>query len=210
MSKHLAGCAKEHLEQPTGAEQGGARPTEVFQLVVEGHYNPQYWLQLAAPATANLGDVDGFLREIWLECCGHLSAFEIAGRRYTDAPDLDGWGDAGEVDLSGKLGQVLRPGLKFTYEYDFGSTTKLKLRVAAVHQWVVNDKHHIQLLARNEPPRIPCGNCGQPAAVIDTEAAYDPSGWLCADCAAAGEIDRDMCLPVVNSPRTGVCGYTGT
>jgi len=26
---------------------------------------------------AALSDLDSFLRDIWLECCGHLSAFEI-------------------------------------------------------------------------------------------------------------------------------------
>jgi len=34
------------------------------------------------PARATLTDLDGFLRDIWLECCGHLSAFDIGTVRY--------------------------------------------------------------------------------------------------------------------------------
>lgn len=36
-------------------------------------------------------------------------------------------------------------------------------------------------------------------------------GRLCADCADdhGEECDRPAFLPVVNSPRSGVCGYTG-
>ena len=34
-------------------------------------------------------------------------------------------------------------------------------------------------------------------------------GWLCQSCADEHECGEDMLLPVVNSPRTGVCGYAG-
>lgn len=42
----------------------------------------RYWLYLEMPARATLTDLDGFLRDIWLECCGHLSAFDIGTVRY--------------------------------------------------------------------------------------------------------------------------------
>ncbi len=35
------------------------------------------------------------------------------------------------------------------------------------------------------------------------------AGWLCDSCAEDHKCGEDMLLPVVNSPRTGVCGYTG-
>ena len=37
----------------------------------------------------------------------------------------------------------------------------------------------------------------------------DPSGWLCRACARKRRVSEEESLPVVNSPRTGVCGYTG-
>ena len=37
------------------------------------------WLLLAFRTTANLLQLDQFLRDLWLECCGHMSHFEIAG-----------------------------------------------------------------------------------------------------------------------------------
>lgn len=39
---------------------------------------------------------------------------------------------------------------------------------------------------------------------------WDGEGWLCESCAKNHECDEDMFLPVLNSPRTGVCGYTGS
>lgn len=39
-------------------------------------------MQVAVPMTAPLRKLDHFLRHIWLECCGHLSAFDIGCNRY--------------------------------------------------------------------------------------------------------------------------------
>jgi hypothetical protein len=123
----------------------------------------------------------------------------------------DNWRDPDEVDMEDKVGDIFRPGLKLSYDYDFGSTTHLTVRVVGEREgWVVkpNDLH---VLARNDPPHIPCGQCHQRAAtLIDREYAYDESGWLCDRCAEENDLSPDeMTLPVVNSPRTGVCGYTG-
>ena len=34
-------------------------------------------------------------------------------------------------------------------------------------------------------------------------------GWVCDECAPKHKCGEDMLLPVVNSPRVGMCGYTG-
>ena len=39
------------------------------------------------PADATLADLDRFLRDIWLECCGHMSQFTIGKARYISHPD---------------------------------------------------------------------------------------------------------------------------
>ena len=159
-------------------------------------------MHVAVPETAPLSKLDNFLRHVWLECCGHMSAFEIDGQRYASAP-MDG-----ETTMRAPLSQVLEVGMKFYYEYDYGSTTDLALKVVALEQGLT--KGAVQLLARNEAPRVICQRCGiQPATQICTECAWNGKGWLCEGCAVAHECGDEMCLPVANSPRVGVCGYTG-
>jgi hypothetical protein len=160
-------------------------------------------MHLAVPVTAPLGKLDRFLRHTWLECCGHLSAFDIGGNRYASAPMY------GETSMRAPLSQVLEVGMKFFYEYDYGSTTALALKVVALRDQGT-PKGAVQLLARNEAPQVSCHRCDtQPATQICTECACNGDGWFCEACASAHECGDKMCLPVVNSPRVGVCGYTG-
>jgi hypothetical protein len=120
------------------------------------------------------------------------------------------------------LGKVLTAGMKFVHKYDFGSTTKLVLRVVSEGGFTGTlrsgegdefqkawGKKGIFLLARNEPPLIKCAVCGEAAAWVCAECVYDDEGWLCAKCARNHECGEEMLLPVVNSPRVGVCAYTG-
>ena len=89
------------------------------------------------------------------------------------------------------------------YEYDFGSTTTLYVtfvRYTARPQ----QKAAVRVLARNAPYAFVCCKCGKPAVRVSADE-WDPS-FYCDDCAR--DVDVDM-LPVVNSPRMGVCGYTG-
>lgn len=68
----------------------------------------------------------------------------------------------------------------------------------------------IQILARNEAPEIFCEECGKfPAVQICMDCRWEGPGWLCQTCAEDHECGEEMMLPVVNSPRSGVCGYTG-
>ena len=83
--------------------------------MVEGLYEPDYWLHLEAPASMTLEDLDNFLRGIWLECCGHLSMFDIYGRRYTQIFD-DGMFPE-DKSMKVKLGRVFSPGLEMGEAY---------------------------------------------------------------------------------------------
>ncbi|MEE4112859.1 MAG: hypothetical protein V2I40_08600 [Desulfobacteraceae bacterium] len=97
---------------------------------------------------------------------------------------------------------------KITHQYDFGSTTELMVQAMGRYHGPMKGK--IQILARNAQPIIPCDGCNaKPAVVICTECMWDDAGWLCEACAQTHDCDEDMFLPVVNSPRTGICGYTG-
>ena len=187
-----------HLEKHM-AEQDRTPGEHVprLHLLVEGAYGPEYWLHLDVRADATLKKLDTFLRGIWLECCGHLSQF-TAGR------GLYGLGMS-KIGMGRKIGDALSPGMTFFHEYDFGSTTELKLNVLGEHDGSPA-KDPVLLLARNLPPEMPCEVCGKPAELLggDYEGEYRQ---LCGDC--ADEEMEEQLLPVVNSPRAGVCGYTG-
>jgi hypothetical protein len=211
MSAHLKSCRKK-----TGSAQATEKPAKrrAFHLVVEGRYQPEYWMHLEVPAEAALDTLDRFLRDIWLECCGHLSEFEIQGVRYSAEPvdfmpvlmgEEEG---SDETGMEVRLKDVLTPGMKFEHAYDFGSTTHLRLRVVSEGASSLKP-NEIKVLARNEPPVIPCVVCGKPATQVCTQCLYSGSGWLCEECAARHDCEDPMFLPVVNSPRVGVCGYTG-
>jgi Plasmid pRiA4b ORF-3-like protein len=167
-----------------------------------------YWMHLEVPASTTLATLDQFLRNTWLECCGHLSAFEIAGVRYAiDAGMYDDW-DMGEKSMRVRLDKVLSPEQTCSYEYDYGTTTELKLRVISEYEVETKGKA-IQVLARNTPPVILCEGCGKPATEVCSQCIFDDRGWLCDDCAEEHECGEEMLLPVVNSPRVGMCAYTG-
>lgn len=104
--------------------------------------------------------------------------------------------------------KVLSVGKKFSYEYDFGSTTSLKLKVISERE-IEDADSSISLLARNEPPLITCSSCGKIATYICGQWGCTGEGWVCEDCAPEHECGEEMLLPVVNSPRSGVCGYKG-
>ena len=203
MTSHLKSCVRKRDASATSAGERGVKPAPVFHLSVEGRFLPEYWMHLEVPAGAPLDALDRFLRDTWLECCGHMSEFQIGDTRYSVEPI-----DCDDRDMGVKLKDVLSPGMKFHHAYDFGSTTHLTLKVVAQREREIKNRQ-ITVLARNEPPVIPCGRCGAPATRICAECAYSEQGWLCEKCARDHECGEDMFLPVVNSPRVGVCGYTG-
>lgn len=103
--------------------------------------------------------------------------------------------------------RIFDPGLKFHYEYDYGSTTDLDLNIL----WEREGPRHkpsIQILSRNEPPVFQCTKCGKAGKFICQECSGDGETY-CLKCLKKHPCGEDMVLPVVNSPRMGVCGYTG-
>lgn len=188
MTKHLKSCLSKQ-EKP---EKKTVKP--FFHIVIDGLERPQYWMHLKIAEDATLADLDKFLRDTWLECCGHLSAFNSS---------------QGELGMTKKIKEVIKPGDELVHEYDFGDTTILRVKAAAMYEGAVEEKT-IQLLARNAPPEILCNECGKVSAVkVCSQCIWDGEGWLCKKCAKKHDCGEDMLLPVVNSPRTGMCGYTG-
>ncbi len=120
-----------------------------------------------------------------------------------------------ESDMDVELQKALKVGQKFSYEYDFGSTTHLALRVVSEREGFIEDEDsdNIEILARNEAPEMPCVVCGKPAKKVAPGYSFgiEEHAYCSAKCAKKNdeEFSFSEMLPVVNSPRVGVCGYTG-
>jgi hypothetical protein len=305
MTQHLKYCKQRAAEIATEIGNTSApQQTRLFHILVEGRYNPQYWMHLEMPASDALVDLDDFLRATWLECCGHLSEFTIGGTSYSSEPeDYFYFGEAEtaeeeEIDeeeefsvdelletfppeslnmlpknflselkkfesiddlvlylketlnsmpkrgvphsqeewdeyraryfqvqvleallemvedrsLDAPLEKVLKVGQKFSYEYDFGSSTDLTLKVLTEREGVVQgeDEDDIEILARNSEPVILCKVCGKPAKyIVGGYFDVEENAFCSKKCVKKSGEDAEMLLPVVNSPRVGVCAYSG-
>jgi hypothetical protein len=199
IGRHLTACQVK--KQRDREAMKGKKTVPIYHLKLWG-YKP-YWLHIEMQATAKLTDLDRFLRQIWLECCGHLSQFTINGVRYTAAGDDGDWWDTESQPLNVQLKKVLYVKETFEYEYDFGSTTLLAGQVYAQREGFLKDK--VRILARNNPPKFECATCAGEA----TRLCIECDRLYCDSCLAGHGHDEEMTLPVVNSPRMGICGYEG-
>jgi hypothetical protein len=187
MMAHVESCAAAH------DEIGQPQPLVVLRFGSVGA--PRYWLIIEAKADGQLGHVDALLRQLWLECCGHRSAFRL-GRR--------------ELAMTTPTAIAFaRAASKVEYEYDFGSTTALTGELVGKRQGSIG-RASVRLLARNEPLVWPCRECEAPATVVCPYCIDSDDGLFCDAHADVHEhVNEEIYLPVVNSPRMGVCGYTG-
>lgn len=203
-----------HLKTCPGAHDSATGRSKLWQLRVQDAYSTLYWLDVEIKKTATLADLNVFLREVWLECCGHLSAFEIDREHCGGLYGLDAPGgfDLGEKSMNVKAGAVLAADKASTHEYDFGSTTELTLEVTGECEGRIGSAP-LRLLARNDSSTWSCCVCGEPATQLHTEEMYEEENLfyceLHRDLHAEEQGDAYAFLPVVNSPCTGVCGYTG-
>ncbi len=205
MTRHLKACkAWRDRVQPDGKDK-------IFHLRVTNAYGGPWWLHLAVRGSTTLRTLDEYLRAIWLECCGHLSHFTINGVEYAAFPARELYQRSQRV----KVQDVLEEGMEFGHVYDYGSTTELTLKVVEVREGKWPFKHSIYLMARNEPPVFQCAECEAPATLICSTCIWeDPEEAFVCDEHAEEHMEEwhpeeDYFLPIVNSPRTGVCAYEG-
>src|SRR5437773_2451376 len=98
MTRHLESCERRAAIQAEARSHQKAQKTRTFHLVVEGYRLPMYWMHLEVAAGTTLATLDHFLRDTWLECCGHLSAFTIGGVRYSVDAAIYEW-DMGSKNM---------------------------------------------------------------------------------------------------------------
>jgi len=199
---------KNHLLKCNSVGEGQIK---YLLIKVEGFYHKEYWLYLQIKENSTLGDLDCFLRNIWLECCGHLSAFEIEGDSYESdfSEDSYSWSEREVADMNKtKLKDVLSVGSVFKHDYDFGSTTTLKLTVMEKYSGD-STKKEITLLARNVMNNYICEECGEKATKIVMDDEWSESKYVCEDCLEKCDDEEMNVFSITNSPRMGVCGYNG-
>lgn len=216
MIKHLATCKEKMTIFDKAKEK-----MRYYELELCGKYDKDYWLIIQIKENATLKDLDQFIRDIWVECCGHLSAFEIYGNRYESMPATDSfWGEPAK-SMNCKLKNILEQEMQIEYEYDYGSTTELIINVRG-HYDAPSHRNKITILSRNNPPQNICSICGKNIATwINPQGFYEGMPFWCDDCFEKYENDEleiedeidfemDFMSEICNSPRMGVCGYDGS
>lgn len=193
-----SGMTKHMLSHIPGGESGNR-----IIMKVSDPYG-LFWMFLEIDGKRKLLDLDSFLRNEWMECCGHLSMFTIDGTDYwvnSDETEYD--------DMRHRLDSVLEKDSDVTYEYDFGSTTALRVQV--VHMGaptLTRQKTKVTVLARNDPVKFRCDSCKGPATYACSGCGpFD--GVFCSKCAEEHECGMEMMLSTCQSPRVGTCGYEG-
>jgi hypothetical protein len=212
LARHLRTCAQRQQAIAMADGKRGQDQT-LYHLQVQDARSSHYWLHLEMRGNATLQDLDHYLRAIWLECCGHLSAFEIGPVRYTQLFN-DGMSYGEEKSMNVRVHKLFRPGMAIPYEYDFGTTSELVIKVVDQREGKPTTEKPMVLMARNTFTPPPCAECGQPATQLCSECLWElgPEAMYCDAHAEehAEDVDHeDMLMSIVNSPRTGMCGYNG-
>lgn len=196
MLKHIEACPERR--QVVGTSDGQPGTTEsLYHLRVQDAWRSDFWLDLDVRGSATLQELDRYLRAIWLECCGHLSQFSVGGR---------------EISNKRRVGQVFEPGIELTHIYDFGTSSETLVKAVAARKGRPTTSHPIALMARNSLPEASCIQCGRAASWFCNECLYEEEelGTLCDEHAQGHpHTDYGEPIPLVNSPRLGMCGYDG-
>jgi len=196
-----------------------AHPKGINSLVlrVDADRGPDYWLYIVAQPSARLSSIDRILREEWLECCGHLSMFTSnGGDRTCYSSHPDEYFDQRSMNV--KVSDVMYEGDVMDYDYDFGTTTQLRITARAVIP-VKKKRPSARVVMRNLPVQYKCTDCEAYATQVCRYCMWEEEtgGYYCDACAkkhqnydedAADDYggEHDM-GELHNSPRHGMCGY---
>ena len=190
-----------------------------------------YFLCMWIDGETCMNTIDGFLRDIWLECCGHESEFEdltktadnnisnflnqlIVEERFEELLEIIiSIKMKKKVSMSDEAKDVFQKGRILDYHYDFEDTTTLVITV--MEEYPVKADSEIVLLSRNEPLDIMCCDCEKiPATLICTSETHLGKTLFCPQCAekhskTCKDFDDHAARAVFNSPRSGKCQYVG-
>lgn len=191
IKRHMKNCdeMKKKIEELSYQDK---KQRNQFMISIKSKYDKnEYCIYLSIDENLSLLHIDQFLRDVWLECCGHLSAFKIKGKIYQD------------YSMDTRIKDILAVNEKFEYEYDFGSTTELILEVVDIIE-VPASFSQIEIIARNNEVTHYCEICNAEAEYFN----YENNQWECKKCI---DKNNDMIakFDYCNSPRDGICCYGG-
>ncbi len=199
MTRHLSSCLQRQEVIAKGGRRKG-KSEKLYHLRVQDTWRGEFWLDLEMRGSANLEVLDAYLRAIWLECCGHMSQFSIGGWRGDEIP---------KKTIAEK---AFEPGIELTHIYDFGTSSETLIKVVGVREGKPATSHPIMLMARNVIPEAKCIECEEEARWLCNECLIEEDVWgvLCEEHAERHPHDGyGEPVPIVNSPRLGMCGYEG-
>ena len=153
-----------------------------------GVESEDYWMVLLCTTNVRLINIDIFLRKVWLECCYHMSQFnQNKNDRLFDLINLDKH--------------------EIIYAYDMGSTTEVVLTIFEQKYVLLDDNasSSIILIAQNEKQLYKCEKCKKDAVYMENDG-FDKE-YRCKKCVPIKR--NDMFNLIINSPRSGICGYDG-
>ena len=208
MRGHLLGHFKE-------GEGGREVPAGACLVRITGYSPIRHWLYVRIGPRATLRTLDALLRDVWVDCCGHLSSFSTDETSYESSvgdPDM-GYDDRETETMDVGAADVLSEYGSLRYEYDYGTTTELFVSMACECPSAGIEPDEIELVARNVDIPYDCTECGGrgEAVCLCVNCTWaDKYTLMCAACAkkhghAGGE--ETHLLSVTNSPRMGMCAY---
>lgn len=167
----------------------GEKPAPTLWLSAEAS---PFVLHILVPEDATLYDLDRFLRDVWMECCGHLSLFHYRPKNerrilYIHDPEPE-WDEENdpflqdlppearehylsltrnnlplEKPLTTPVAEAFAGDVSLRYEYDMGTTTYVQMKVVKRLETYWPAKKKVRLIARNVRPDWKCRECGEAA-----------------------------------------------
>lgn len=168
--------------------------------------NTFHYMHALFGSKCKLSHIDKFLRDMWCECCGHMSIVHVF-----DA-ETDIRKDGKFRDLISKYDETNQ----FTYEYDMGDTTTIFFRI--LKKLNDNNSTKYKLLYRNEQQNVKCDNYTKCKTFASHIFYRDRHILYCKDCLddivtklkkQNEDFDESniMKQAITNSPRSGVLCY---
>ncbi len=139
VNKHLATCAERQKVIEIAEQKKGTSET-LYHLRIQDAYNPAFWLNLEVRGSATLDNIDGYLRAIWLECCGHMSQFSVGA-----------W-TGEEISMKRKVSDIFGAGVELTHIYDFGTSSETLIKFVETRKGKPTTNKPIALMVRNLLP----------------------------------------------------------
>ena len=185
---HYIDCIPNHNLTKTGY---------LVKFTGQSIYDKHHFIYAFVGEKTRLSNIDKFLRKQWCECCNHLSEFRQKQlSKYNElVPTI--------VHKKTEINKFKIDDL-ITYNYDFCSTTTITIKIIKklMDSDTSSNNNYIEHILNNDPYVMKCSteNCKNCALYyIDCET-------FCINCSEEHEHNESKLL-IVNSPRSGICGY---